>query len=213
MNLLNIFRRNRDQGFTELASHPDSVDAGLEDSIRENIFSGVSFEQCDRIIEEIGTSTNFTLGLVWMGSGTASLNGLIEELARRSSRTTYCISGGNSALPGSFSGYPIEVPESGASDVHVFYDAWDTDTSAAAANSWVKGIRQLPVLKSRFPLIAFQLGNFGSEWIEPLGRLCDVVYLIVPDRGALSPSRSVACVGEWTRAGLPIRGTWIARAA
>ncbi len=164
------------------------------------------------IRNDIGASTTFTIGLISLSKSPLSelcLTRFVDQLALATKRTTHCI-----RVSGESQGMESHpVTPAGEEGIHTFFESWDLGSKLSYGKSLQSGLRQIPGLKSRYPLVVIDIGACEQPWVEPLGRLCDSVYLVLPLRGALSPSRATRKAQSLMRAQVPVRGSWLAAVA
>ncbi len=186
-----------------------AASVGTSDTQDEPLFDPSIIEI---IRNDIGASTTFTIGLISLSKSPLSelcLTRFVDQLALATKRTTHCI-----RVSGESQGMESHpVTPAGEEGIHTFFESWDLGSKLSYGKSLQTGLRQIPGLKSRYPLVVIDIGACEQPWVEPLGRLCDSVYLVLPLRGALSPSRATRKAQSLMRAQVPVRGSWLAAVA
>jgi hypothetical protein len=87
-------------------------------------------------------------------------------------------------------------------------ESWNE--SAATANTFAimqRGLSELPELKRKFRIVAIDLGGANEAWVEPLGRMCDSVCLLIPAKKMCRPQDALRAASQLEAAGIHLAGS------
>lgn len=184
------------------SQHPTDVPLDLLPAIDPCVLQSIA--------KDIDRSVSYTLGLVTVASEPLPRE-VVEQftcdLADLAQRITYCIHANQRPLSVS------SKPASSSSTIHAFFESWNLEESSGKGSLLQARTRTLPHLKGHYPLIVLDLGSIHHSWVEPLGRLCDSVHLVLPSYGTLHPCVATSQAQKLLKAQVPVKATWVARVA